>query len=289
MKKIFFSLLVALMATGATAQTGNVEMTGGWSTTNSQYEYSGTFIMPEYDVEVTTELWYKLDETSATNAKEYGTKKNVFLKRTLQSLDGKNKGWNTFCAPFDAAIPSGWTVKELTAASIDNATLTLTFGTASSIVAGKPYLVQVSSAVTDPTFENITQVYTGEAGSEVYTTVPVTYNGITFQPVLAPESMTANDKTKLFVSGGDKLTFPNADGNINAFRAYFSVPSAASARAFVMDFGDGEQTTGIIAVESSQFTVNGESSATYDLQGRKVQEPTRKGVYIQNGKKVIIK
>jgi len=289
MKKIFLSLLVALTTTGATAQTGNVEMTGGWSTTNSQYEYSGTFSQPAYDVEVTTELWYKLDETSATNAKDYGTKKNVFLKRTLQSLDGENKGWNTFCAPFNAAIPSGWTVKELTAASIDNATLTLTFGTASSIVAGKPYLVQVSSAVTDPTFENITQVYTGEAGSEVYTTVPVTYNGITFQPVLAPESMTANDKTKLFVSGGDKLTFPNTDGNINAFRAYFSVPGAASARAFVMDFGDGEQTTGIIAVEGSRFTVNGESSATYDLQGRKVQEPTQKGIYIQNGRKFVVK
>ena len=289
MKKIFLSLLVALTTTGATAQTGNVEMTGGWSTTNSQYEYSGTFSQPAYDVEVTTELWYKLDETSATNAKDYGTKKNVFLKRTLQSLDGENKGWNTFCAPFNAAIPSGWTVKELTAASIDNATLTLTFGTASSIVAGKPYLVQVSSAVTDPTFENITQVYTGEAGSEVYTTVPVTYNGITFQPVLAPESMTANDKTKLFVSGGDKLTFPNTDGNITAFRAYFSVPGAASARAFVMDFGDGEQTTGIIAVEGSRFTVNGESSATYDLQGRKVQEPTQKGIYIQNGRKFVVK
>ena len=63
MKKTILSLLVALMATtGANAQTGDVTMTGDWNTTNSQYEFSGSFLMPAYDVEVNTELWYKVDE-----------------------------------------------------------------------------------------------------------------------------------------------------------------------------------------------------------------------------------
>ena len=58
MKKIILSLLVALMATtGATAQS---PATSGitWNTGTN----SGTFTMPAYDVEVNTELWYKLKE-----------------------------------------------------------------------------------------------------------------------------------------------------------------------------------------------------------------------------------
>ena len=45
-------------------------------------------------------------------------------------------------------------------------------------------------------------------------------------------------------------------------------------------------TTGIDTVESSKFKV--ESSMVYDLQGRQVMNPT-KGLYIINGKKVVIK
>ena len=51
-----------MATTGAWAQTGDVTMTGDWNTTNSQYEFSGSFLMPAYDVEVNTELWYKVDE-----------------------------------------------------------------------------------------------------------------------------------------------------------------------------------------------------------------------------------
>ena len=276
MKTKTFTLLAAalLAATSATAQ---VTVSGSGNTR--------TFAMPAYDVEVSTELYYKLSQTAKDNAATYGTKTDVYLDRILQA-----GGWNTFCAPFaisaERVTALGMTVKAFKGATLSGGTLTLNFESANSIAAGTPYLVQVASEL-DLTadgkeFAGVTQDWTPN-------TVTPDGSAASFVPVLVPENMTANDKTKLFVSGGNKLTFPNTGGNINAFRAYFSVPGAASARAFVMDFGDGEQTTGIIAVESSQFTVNGESSATYDLQGRKVQEPTQKGIYIQNGRKFVVK
>jgi hypothetical protein len=72
---------------------------------------------------------------------------------------------------------------------------------------------------------------------------------------------------------------------MKGFRAYFQLKGeAASARMFAMDFGEGE-TTGIDATLVNSEKVN---SVVYDLQGRKVAQPT-KGLYIVNGKKVVIK
>ena len=197
---------------------------------------------------------------------------NVTLTRTLQS-----GGWNTFAVPFGInPIPTGWTVKELTDASIDGSTLTLTFGDALSIVAGKPYLVKVTAAVENPTFYGVTISNS---------TTPTTIGGVvSFVPVINPTAMTADDKTKLFVIGGNKLTHPSANGNINGFRAYFQLLDA-NAHSFVLDLGD--ETTGLEMMSDGRGKM---SDVWYNLQGRKLQsKPTAKGVYIVNGKKTIIK
>ena len=47
----------------------------------------------------------------------------------------------------------------------------------------------------------------------------------------------------------------------------------------------GSDPSAIKIVDSLQFTVD---SPVYDLQGRKVTTPTRKGIYIQNGKKLFV-
>ena len=89
---------------------------------------------------------------TAMLAKDSGMTLPVMLEgRTLQT-----GGWNTFCAPFSIDTPTGWTVKELTGSSLADGTLTLTFATASSIEAGKPYLVKVSDAVANPTYSGVT-------------------------------------------------------------------------------------------------------------------------------------
>ena len=51
-------------------------------------------------------------------------------------------------------------------------------------------------------------------------------------------------------------------------------------------FGFGE-TTGINAVNGSEFMING--SDIYNLNGQRVAQPTKKGLYIVNGRKVVIK
>ena len=66
-------------------------------------------------------------------------------------------------------------------------------------------------------------------------------------------------------------------------------PSSASlARSFV--FGDGNETTGIdgITIMGTDVQRHGTIEGIFDLQGRKIVNPT-KGIYIKNNKKVIIK
>ena len=46
------------------------------------------------------------------------------------------------------------------------------------------------------------------------------------------------------------------------------------------------ETTGISQTLSDNIRQNG---AIYDMQGRRVNNPQRKGIYIQNGKKYIVK
>jgi len=72
--------------------------------------------------------------------------------------------------------------------------------------------------------------------------------------------------------------------NLAAHRAYLSTENVAAAREF-LGFTDDE-TTGIETVNNVQCSMfNGQC---FDLQGRRVAQPT-KGLYIVNGRKVVIK
>ena len=74
--------------------------------------------------------------------------------------------------------------------------------------------------------------------------------------------------------------------NIPGNKAFLVLTSAeAQAKGFVLEFEDGG-TTGIETIENSKHST--EDGVYYDLQGRRVENPTR-GVYIVNGKKVVIK
>ena len=77
------------------------------------------------------------------------------------------------------------------------------------------------------------------------------------------------------------LGFYRAAGNrVDAGKAYLNVPAGAS-RSFI-DINPGEQD----GIES--VNVNAAEDNIYDLQGRQVAQP-QKGLYIVNGKKVVIK
>lgn len=63
-------------------------------------------------------------------------------------------------------------------------------------------------------------------------------------------------------------------------KAYLALPAASGVRAFLFN---GNTTTGI-----QNATANNAASQVYDLQGRRVQS-AQKGLYIINGKKVLVK
>lgn len=72
----------------------------------------------------------------------------------------------------------------------------------------------------------------------------------------------------------------SSDNTIAAHKAFLAVPESAGARAFI-GFGD---TTGIMDINREATTNN----RYYTLDGRLVENPT-KGIYIVNGKKVVVK
>ena len=88
------------------------------------------------------------------------------------------------------------------------------------------------------------------------------------------------------LGSGNKIGYSKNDRTLKCFRAHFEIcdNSMYLAREIILDFGNGE-TTALKLVNRGESTMN---SSVYDLQGRKVSNPT-KGLYISNGKKTVIK
>ncbi len=94
-----------------------------------------------------------------------------------------------------------------------------------------------------------------------------------------------NDYYFLALNGEGKAQFTKlTEGTIAAGKAYFSLAKGGSARELSVVFDDDEPTAiDDLTVDSEKQT----EKTFFDLQGRKVVNPT-KGIYIVDGKKVII-
>ena len=95
------------------------------------------------------------------------------------------------------------------------------------------------------------------------------------------------------MGAGNTLYYPKSGASIGAQRAYFKIgDSAALARqltAFRINFGEDE-ATGIIAIEHGTLNIEHSADAWFTLDGRRLSaKPSRAGVYINNGIKVVIK
>ena len=78
----------------------------------------------------------------------------------------------------------------------------------------------------------------------------------------------------------------NATGG-NAANGGDGTALARQITAFNIDFGEGETTS---LIENGKLKIENEAGAWYSLDGRRLNgKPTTKGVYINNGKKVVIK
>ena len=109
----------------------------------------------------------------------------------------------------------------------------------------------------------------------------------------SPVGVTADDKSILFLGDANTLYYSTVDRQIRSCRAYFSVPyyinghAGAKARAFALSF-DGEETTGIPEVSANSNEVK--DDVWYSLDGVRLSgKPTQRGMYINKGKKILVK
>ena len=220
------------------------------------------------------------------------TANSVTLSGRTLYKDGK---WNTLCLPFSVdnftGTPlEGATVKTLASTGFSGGTLTMNFTEdVTSIEAGTPYIVKWDAGT-----DIVNPVFNGVIISDVTANVETEY--VDFIGIYGPVSIYTAGKTNLYLGADNKLYYPtDEDFKVNACRGYFQLKQgltagnqSAGVRAFVLNFGDDE-TTGIISVYDSGFTVNG-SDAWYSLDGRRLYgKPTQRGIYINNGRKVVIK
>ena len=274
---------------------------------------------------------------------------NVTINRTLY----KDGAWNTLCLPFDMTNAqltdqlAPYALKEvdvdnyydannipyekrddgkyyngsteytgtdpLHQTGLDGTTLNLYFKDATSIEAGKPYIIKWNKP-------NDYVAYNGQNADACSDITSLTFNGVKidadastevsftggkFKSTYAPKTFENEDKSVLLLGVGKNnqnqdvstLYYPKPSGGknpgINAFRAYFQIGDGTSApqlTAFNLNFDDGE-TTGIKSLSPDLSpSREGSAGAWYSLDGRKLSgKPTHKGLYINGGRKVVIK
>ena len=98
----------------------------------------------------------------------------------------------------------------------------------------------------------------------------------------------ATNKSEVFITTSGKLSYPAAGTNtIKGMRAFIQLPTTANAKAFNLNIG-GEATS-IDTIDGGLFNGN---ATIYNLNGQKMSSDINglaKGLYIVNGKKMIVK
>lgn len=208
---------------------------------------------------------------------------NVTLKRTFFH----DNAWNTLCLPFDvdankvATAFAGAEIREIDLSKCkDN---TIQFVPATEIKAGVPYIIKWNENVAEAqTFENIFEGVTLVAEPK-----PVKVNNdITFTGFY---NKTTADKLGESVAaiGAENKLFKVTSGEMKGFRAAFVLNSNAQPSAIKLVI-DGT-ATGIEDLVIDGVKANGR---VYNLNGQYVGNSLnglQPGLYIQNGKKIVVK
>lgn len=234
------------------------------------------------------------DNSATLSGDNLGSGKNVLLSGRTLFTDGD---WNTLCLPFSIPVTvahyspiAGATVMTLSNSSFSDGVLTLSFDYVSSIEAGKPYIVKWNTDlgnISNPVFMGVT------VSNSTTTTIT---ECVDFVGSFSPVTLAANDNTKLYLGSSNKLYYPSKEKVIKACRAHFQLKDGLTAgdpdpsagiKAFVLNFGNGDETTGILTMSDVRSLM---SDVWYTLDGRCFNaKPTERGIYIHNGKKEVIR
>ena len=211
------------------------------------------------------------DSKTVYNVPANVTAKNVTMTRTITA--GK---WNTFCSPVALAKSNFSAIKKLTGATSNNGNYSMTFGNedveGDYIVAGRPYMVQVTSTTNELTASDVTVAAASSS------TASETFNGLTFTGVYN----NGNAPTGSFIISNNKFYLVDSTVALKAFRGYITVGSGSGVKALTFDFDD--DATGI-----SDLNVNDNENfngAIYNLAGQRINK-MQKGINIVNGKKIL--
>ncbi|MCR4959135.1 MAG: hypothetical protein K6B13_11135, partial [Prevotella sp.] len=260
-------------------------------------------------------------DNGSTISSNNGLEANVTLNGRKLWKDG---GWNTLCLPFDMTaeqvgeqlnptalmeldVQGKYTAENVPDESgtyqtklADNGTLYLYFKNATEIKAGVPYIIKWESGsdIENPLFSGVTISGTYKDDHDIPALLDgtaATFTGGKFVGTYGYTEYREENRSILLLGSSNTLYWPQPDltsspakyPSLGAFRAYFDL-GTNEARSYVLTFGDGSEASGINDVHRS--VADGPSDNWYTLDGRKLdKQPSRKGLYIRGGKKVMIK
>ena len=237
------------------------------------------------------------DNTSIIKANHGKTTDATLYGRTLY----KDGAWNTLCLPFEVTIAGspldgdGVTAMVFDGehSGLDGTTLTLNFSEATTISAGTPFIIKWNNTgvnITDPVFSSVTIDNSAEAIARK--TIKSADKKVVFKGLYFSYKFEVDDIRFLLVGNGNTLFWPLAGARLGSQRAYFQVAEEGQKAPAIhsINFTFDEESTGISSLTPDPSPKGEGSDYWYSIDGRKLQGmPTQKGIYIVNGRKVVIK
>jgi hypothetical protein len=234
-------------------------------------------------------------DNNAVLASYVGQTVTVTLRDRTLYKDGY---WNTLCLPFAVALEGSplegaeAMVLDGNSSGLSGTTLTLNFANISPsgeqeglIAAGTPFIIRWGTPDNHPDADLVNPVFTGVTIDA--TMHDVAFTGGSFKGTYAGIPFDKEDQSILLLGTNSTLYWPESGASIGACRAYFLLSDPeAPVRAFVLNFGDGgSEEMGIRDNKRETITNN----HWYSLDGVRLDgKPTKKGLYIVGGKKVVI-
>lgn len=187
-----------------------------------------------------------------------------------------SKQWVAFCSPNTYAVPEGleaYVITSVTQPDNDGENGTVVLSAAQSVIEkDKAMIIKNTKIETDATATKFK--LTASTGT-VSATPCAEFKGATTATTLNSSNTNYVLKDGMFVR--------TTRTSISQYNCYLEF-SAAGVRGFTFTFGE-ENTTSIQPIGSAMLN----DGHWYNLQGTRMAEPTQKGIYIHNGKKVVVK